>query len=203
MGFIALVSPMIASTENSPKFSDAQMELIRGLFSEQMKSMVIEAPTDRYLIYAFLVIAVVLIVALVAILRIASSSASKAIGESIKPYVEQLAGFQKSFEKSQQAYERMAGRFTKMTEELVKFQTVRGAEEDKFDILLRQFGDLQTRTSENINSLSTAFREHEKNSYERHIEVQKEYQNILLSLVELKMKCSEKEASKNEDLDTE
>jgi hypothetical protein len=197
MGFFTLldVGTAISSlpTPTPAKLSNEQVnavsEVVRGVFSEQMTKAVSEAPTDNFIVYAFLIIALVLIGAVVAILKISSNTTSKAVASSIAPYISQLQALESSFKSSQEVYERMATRFATLTEELVRFQTLRIGEEDRIEGLSRQFQDTQTRISDLINSLFTAFREHEKNSYERQIEGQKNNQNVKLALVEMRANC--------------
>jgi len=166
--------------------SDNNKEMIKGLFSEQMKDMVIQAPSDTYLIYVFLIIAVVLVAAMIIMLKISSGSAGKAITESVTPYIEQLSNFQKAFEKSQESYDKMNDRFVLLTEELIRYQTLRTAEGDMFEVILRQFNEMQNRVSDNVNNTLVAFREHEKNSYERHVDLIKNCYITKMQLLEVK-----------------
>lgn len=179
---------LVASS--TPEQQKAMEELIKGLFNENMSKIVVNAPTDRFMIYAFMIIAVVLIIALIAILRISANSANKAIISSVSPYVEQLGKFHKSFEKSQESYDKMSVKFNKLTEEIVKSQTLREGEEDRFDNLTQHFQEMNTRFSDNMNNLFTVFREHEKNTYEKQIENQKFNQKVTLTLMEMRANCS-------------
>jgi DNA anti-recombination protein RmuC len=190
--FVALASPLATPSPEklSPEQLKAVEELVKGLFSENMQKTVINAPTDKFLIYAFLIIAVILIISLIAILKIASGSASKAITSSVAPYVEQLGNFQKAFERSQDSYEKMITKFSALTEEIVRSQTIRAGEEDRFDNLNSHFQEMNLRFHENMTSLFTVFREHEKNSYERQIEIQKYNQKVSMSLLEMRANCS-------------
>jgi DNA anti-recombination protein RmuC len=193
---IAIASPLltIVPTPTTEKMSPEQLkvmgELVKGLFSENMKQIVVTVPTDKFLIYAFLIIAVVLIVSLVIILKISSGSVNKAILTSISPYVEQLGNFQKAFERSQESYDKMATKFSRLTEEIVKSQTLRIGEEDRFDSLNQHFQEMNLRFHDNMTSLFTVFREHEKNSYERQLEIQKYNQKVSMSLLEMRANCS-------------
>jgi hypothetical protein len=178
---------------NSNNLSTEQIkaitEIVKGVFSEQVTKATTEAPTDNFIVYAFLVIAIVLIIAVVVLLKISSSATGKAVSASIDPYVIQLKSLEKSFVSSQNVYEKMTNKFTTLTEELVRFQTLRIGEEDKLEEIGRQFKDMQNKSLDVINNLFNTFREHEKNSYERQIEAQKNSHNIKIALVEMRVNC--------------
>jgi signal transduction histidine kinase len=191
LGIIALTStPSVTPDKLSPEQQKIVEEVVKGLFSEGMQKTVTTAPTDNFLIYVFLIIAVILIIALVAILKIASNTASKAITSSVAPYVEQLGNFQKAFERSQESYDKMIRKFSALTEEIVRSQTIRENEEDKFTSLSNHFQEMYLRFQDNMTSIFTVFREHEKNSYERQLEMQRFNQKVLMSLLEMRSGCS-------------
>lgn len=152
---------------------DTIKDIVKGVFSEEVGNIVRDAPSDRMLIYAFLVIAIVLILSLVVILKISSNSANRAIKESVHPYIEKLSSFQNSFERSQNNYEIMSNKFHRLVEEMAKQNSMRIGEEDKIDMVMKQIDSLCGRINDNIVNVQISLRDHEKGSYERQLEIQR------------------------------
>lgn len=177
------------NTTLSPQDYEAMAEVFKGLFSEEMAQIVTEAPTDRYLIYTFLVIAVVLIGSVILILKITTSATSKTVKSAVEPYMQQLTSFEKAYSDSMKEYNTMQNKFDELKEELIRFQTLRAGEEDLFAILRSKFDTLGLKVGNTIDNISTIIREHEKNSFERHMTIHKLHYEIRMFIIETKHYC--------------
>lgn len=147
-----LLNGMLAATTVSAGGLDAAtQEIIKGIFSEEMRKITIEAPSNNYMMYTFLIIAVVLILAVVMIVKITSGGMAKGIEKGMEPFVTQIGLFQKS-------YEDMASKFSGLTQKIVEAQMQRESEDDKFELMFTRFQELHNnnyqywnQTQQNIN----------------------------------------------------
>jgi hypothetical protein len=158
-------------------------ETIRGIFSEEMSNIVINAPSNNLLLYSFLVIAIVLIVSLVVIVKIASNSASKAINTGVAPYIEQLKSFHTSLDKTHQNYSVLSTKLSTLTEEFIKMSTLKLGDDNMSKLLTRQLDTLSRRVQDSFLDNTAKLQEHDVESNKRLLDLHKSLLDIRLHLL--------------------
>jgi hypothetical protein len=154
---------MTVSTPPVITLDSAQEKLIAGIFSEQMKQMVLNANSTNYSMYVFLIIAIVLMAVVVTLFKITANSMVEGVKQGIQPFVNQLGTFQQAFDNSfrdtQSSYEEMASKFANLTEKIIESQAQKTNEEDKYEIMMKRFQDLQANSFQYINKLEKQMEE--------------------------------------------
>ncbi len=157
-------------------------EVGEGITGSEVTKMVQTSSTENLSIWALVVILLVFIAALVIIIKVFLNTSVKT-NEGLKVIIQQNA---EQFNVFRESLDKMSENFRVLSESMAKFQVLKGAEDDKYDILMNRFQELKNEISGSHNNLNSMFRSHEKNEHQLHSEVKQNIEKFRTIILEMR-----------------